>query len=79
MNDESYFYAITERSYHFCVLETGFGSSAHAWMRANRLHASYSSVIRDYDVLLFESEAKRIMFLSFQAQPIGDFAVEAPV
>ena len=68
LNNDSYYYAIIERSFHFTVLETGFGSPAYAWERANKLHASYSVVIQDYDVLLFASEAERIMSLCFQSQ-----------
>jgi|GEM_PF-3367807 len=71
LNNDSYYYAIIERSYHLCVLETGFGSSEYAWTRANKLHASYPVVIKDYDVMLFASESERVMFLCLQAKPMN--------
>jgi len=67
LSNDSYYYAIIERSYCLCVLETGFSSSECAWAKANKLHERFPSVVKGYDVLLFESESARIMFASLQA------------
>jgi hypothetical protein len=58
-----YYYAIIERSYDFCVLETGCGTHEQAWDKANKLNKKYPDIIADYDVLIFETEIERLEFI----------------
>ena len=62
---ERYYYAIIERSYNFCVLETGWGEHERAWERANRLQAKYPNY--DVDVLVFVTEQERIEYIRGEA------------
>lgn len=50
------YYAIIERSNRFCVLKTGYGSEKQAWDNANNLNTKYPEIVKDYDVLYFDTE-----------------------
>lgn len=62
------YYAIIERSYDFCVLGTGFGNEESAWKRANNLYKKYPDIIEDYDVLFFNTERERLVFIREQTK-----------
>ena len=58
---ERYYYAIIERSYNFCVLETGYDTHEKAWVMANLIQEDYPEW--DIDVLVFNSRKERIEYI----------------
>lgn len=62
------YYAIIERSYDFCVLETGLGNEESAWNKANTLYEKHPDIVEDYDVLFFTTERERLEFIREQTK-----------